>query len=104
LDEQRWRRLLAERGTTLEAELQLEDEVVRAVRLAVGRNIEQLVPFLNDGQSEIRAAVARALGQYPARAAELLPQLQAAEARETADDACKALRLSLAKLRGTRAE
>jgi len=104
LDEQRWRRLLAERGTTLEAELQLEDEVVRAVRLAVGRNIEQLVPFLNDGQSEIRAAVARALGQYPARAAELLPQLEAAEARETADDARKALRLSLAKLRGARAQ
>jgi hypothetical protein len=104
LDEQRWRQLLAERGTTLEAELQREDEVVRGVRLAVGRSIEQLAPFLGDSQSEIRAAVARAFGQYPARAAELLPYLQAAESRETADDARNALRLSMAKLRPARAE
>lgn len=98
-DEQRWRQLLAERGTTLEAELQREDEVVRGVRLAVGRAVERLAPFLDDSQSEIRAAVARALGQYPARAAELLPLLRAAEARETASDAREALRLSLTKLR-----
>jgi hypothetical protein len=104
LDEQRLRQLLAERGTTLEAELQREDEVVRGVRLAVGRSIEQLAPFLGDSQSEIRAAVARAFGQYPARATELLPHLQAAESRETADDARNALRLSMAKLRPARAE
>jgi hypothetical protein len=99
LDEQRWRQLLAERGTTLEAELQREDEVVRAVRLAVGRDVEQLLPFLDDSQSEIRAAVARALGQFPARATELLPALEAAEASESAADAKEALRQSLAKLR-----
>ena len=103
LDEQRWRQLLADRGTTLEAELQREDEVVRAVRIAVGRAVEQLAPFLSDSQSEIRAAVARALGQYPARASELLPQLEAAEAHETATDAREALRLSLAKLRTAQA-
>jgi hypothetical protein len=97
-----WRRVLAERGTTLEAELEREDQVVRAVRLAVTRNIELLVPHLGDGQSEVRAAVARALGQYPDRAAELLPALESASARETASDAREALRLSLAKLRGQR--
>jgi len=102
-DEQHWRQLLAERGTTLEAELQREDEVVRCVRLAVGRSIERLAPFLDDRQSEIRATVARALGKYPARAAELLPLLEAAEARETANDALTALRLSLAQLRAGRA-
>lgn len=99
LDEQRWRQLLAERGTTLEAELEREDEVVRGVRLAIGRGIEQLLPFLKDSQSEIRAAVARAAGQFPARAAELLPALEAAEATETAADAKEALRQSLTKLR-----
>ncbi|HEX2875417.1 MAG TPA: hypothetical protein VHP33_29400 [Polyangiaceae bacterium] len=99
LDEQRWRELLADRGTTLEAELQREDEVVRGVRLAIGRGVEHLLPFLNDSQSEIRAAVARTLGQFPARAAELLPALEAAEASETAADAKAALRQSLAKLR-----
>jgi hypothetical protein len=102
-DEQRWRQLSTERGTTLEAELQREDEVVRAVRLAVGRSVEQLVPFLDDSQSEIRAAVARAFGQFPARADQLLPHLEAAETRETADDARSAVRLSVAKLRASRA-
>lgn len=99
LDERRWRQLLAERGTTLEAELEREDEVVRGVRLAIGRGVEQLLPFLNDSQSEIRAAIARAAGQFPARAAELLPALEAAEATETAADAKEALRHCLSKLR-----
>jgi hypothetical protein len=103
-DEQRWRQLLAERGTTLEAELQREDEVVRGVRLAVGLRIEQLAPFLDDSQSEIRAAVARAFGQFPERAAQLLPHLDAAASRETADDARTALRLSIAKLHAARGD
>ncbi len=104
LEEQRWRELLAERGTTLEAELQREDDVVRDVRLAVGRNVQLLLPYLSDSQSEIRAAVARALGQYPGRADELRPALEAAEVREVASDARDALRLSLAKLRAAGAE
>ena len=99
LDEQRWRKLLAERGTTLEAELEREDAVVRGVHAEVGRAVQLLVPYLTDSQSEIRAAVARALGQYPARAAELLLPLAAAEASETASDAREAMRKSLAKLR-----
>jgi hypothetical protein len=99
LDEQRWRKLLAERGTTLEAELEREDAIVRSVRTEVGRAVQLLVPYLTDSQSEIRAAVARALGQYPARAAELLIPLAAAEASETASDAREAIRKSLAKLR-----
>jgi len=99
LDEQRWRKLLAERGTTLQAELEREDASVRSVRSEVGRAVHLLLPYLTDGQSEIRAAVARALGQYPARAAELLPPLEAAAARETASDAREAMRQSLAKLR-----
>ncbi len=99
LDEQRWRKLLAERGTTLEAELEREDAVVRGVHAEVGRAVQLLVPYLTDSQPEIRAAVARALGQYPARAAELLLPLAAAEASETASDAREAMRKSLAKLR-----
>ena len=99
LDEQRWRKLLAERGTTLEAELEREDAIVRSVRNEVGRAAHLLVPYLTDGQSEIRAAVARALGLYPTRGAELLLPLQAAEAVETASDAREAMRKSLSQLR-----
>jgi len=98
-DEQRWRQILAERGTTLEAELQKENEIVQAVELEVGRSALLLLPYLNDSQSEIRAAVARALGRQPSREKQLIPALETAEARETAADARDAIRLSLAKLR-----
>jgi len=104
LDEQSWRRVLAERGTTLEAELEREDELVRRVRLEVGRGVHLLAPHLNDSQSEIRAAVARAVGHHPTRAAELIPLLKAAETRETAADAKDAIRLSLARLRAAPSE
>jgi len=100
LDPQSWRKMLAERGTTWEIELQREDEIVRGVQRAVGRGVHLLLPYLNDSQSEIRAAVARAVGRQAARAADLIPMLEAAEARETAPDAKDALRSSLAKLRG----
>ena len=97
-DEQRWRQILSARGATLEAELSREEATVRSVQAEVARRVQLLVPHLADGQSEIRAAVARALGQVTARAAELLPALEAAEARETATDARDAMRLSIAKL------
>ena len=98
-NEQRWRQLLAERGTTLEAELRIEDEIVHGVETEVGRQLQLLIPFLNDGQSEIRAAVARALGRQTSQARALLAPLLAAEARETASDARDALHRSLTKLR-----
>lgn len=104
LDEHSWRQVLAERGTTLEAELEREEELVRRVRLEVGRGVHLLAPHLSDSQSEIRAAVARAVGHHPARARELIPLLEAAVARETAADAKEALRLSLARLRNAPSE
>jgi HEAT repeat protein len=104
LDEQRWRKILVERGTTLEAELQREEQIVNSVQLEVGRAVRLLVPHLSDGQSEIRAAVARALGRQTARAQELIPVLEAAEAAETATDARDAVRLSLARLRSLGSE
>ena len=98
-DERRWRQILAERGTTLEAELRIEDEIVQSVAHEIGRGVELLLPYLSDNQSEIRAAVARALGHQRAHAARLIPELAAAEANETASDARDALRRSLAQLR-----
>lgn len=97
-DEQRWREILAQRGTTLEAELQKEEEIVQAVEREVGRSVELLLPYLNDTQSEIRAAVARALGRQNRNVRPLILALQAAEQRETATDARDAIRLGLAKL------
>jgi hypothetical protein len=101
VDEQRWRKILAERGTTLEAERDREDRIVRMVHAEVGRAVHLLLPHLSDGQSEIRAAIARALGMHPRRAGELLPALEAAEARETADDAREAVRQSIVMLRAS---
>jgi len=97
--EPHWRKLLAERGTTLEAELGIEAELVHSVQVEVGKRAQLLVPFLNDSQSEIRAAVARALGRQTAQASALIPELLAAEARETASDARAALQHSLTRLK-----
>jgi hypothetical protein len=98
VDDARWGKILAERGTTLEAEREREERIVRMVHAEVGRALQLLIPYLHDGQSEIRAAVARALGLHGERAAELLPVLTGAEARETAGDARDALRQSIAML------
>jgi len=98
-DEQRYRELFAQRGTTLEAELEQEGRVLRAVQAEIGRRALSLVPFLGDSQSEIRATVARALGLQTAHAAALIPELTAAWARETAPDAQEAMRQSLEQLR-----
>ena len=102
-EEQRFRELFAERGTTLEAELEQEARILRGVQSEVGRGVQLLVPFLSDGQSEIRAAVARALGRQMVRAAELIPALAAAEATETAADVRDAMRRSLEQLRAVSA-
>jgi len=102
LDEQSWRAVLAERGTTWEAELEREDEMVRSVQRELGRGVQLLAPHLNDSQSEVRAAVARALGHQLPHAAELVPILEAAESREGAADAREAMRSSLVKLRAAR--
>lgn len=104
IDEQRWRKILGERGTTLEAERAREERIVRMVHAEVGRAAHLLLPYLSDSQSEIRAAVSRALRLYPERAAELLPALEAAEARETANDAREAVRQSIAMLRAARSD
>ena len=104
IDEQRWRKILGERGTTLEAERAREERIVRMVHAEVGRAAHLLLPYLSDSQSEIRAAVSRALRLYPERAAELLPALEAAEARENANDAREAVRQSIAMLRAARSE
>src|SRR5262249_23491485 len=79
VDQQRSSQLLAARGATLEAELLREEQVVERVRDAVGRSVLLLLPHLADGQSEIRAAVARALGGQAEHAAELIAALEAAE-------------------------
>ena len=99
LGEALWRPIVAERGTTLEQELALEERVVSEIAAEVGRSVQLLVPYLSDSQSEIRAAVARALSWQPARAAELVRALEGVEARETASDARDAIRLALARLR-----
>jgi hypothetical protein len=104
LDEQSWRQVLAARGTTWEAELEREDELVRQVRLEIDRGVHLLMPYLRDSQSEIRAVVARAASHHPHRATELIPLLEAAAASETAPDAKEAIRMSLAKLRAATSE
>lgn len=102
IDEEHWRRILTERGTTLEVERLREERVVSRVHDEIGRALQLLLPFLNDGQSEIRAVVARALSRHVERRDAILPPLEAALASESADDALEAFREAIAALRGGR--
>jgi hypothetical protein len=92
---------LSERGGSLELELAREQELVERVRAALGRGMSQLLPYLGDNQSEIRAAVARALGYQAKHAAELLPALERAAQGESVPGARDAMRQSIALLRAS---
>lgn len=100
IDEERWRQILSGRGTSLEAERLSEARVLRHVHDELGRHLQLLLPFLRDGQSEIRAAVARALSRHPNQRDTALPALEAALTNETAADAFEAINEAVAALRG----
>jgi hypothetical protein len=95
--ESTWRKILGERGQSLENELEREATEIQAVRLAICAGLAHLIPYLRDSEPEIRRSVAVALGNYPEYAAISVPALQAAAASETDEDALVSIRESIEK-------
>lgn len=93
-----WRKILDEQGQTLEGELKRERAEIDAVRQAASVGLPHLVPYLKDGESEVRRLVAVALGNYPEHIAISLPALEVAEALESEKAVRQALRKSRARL------
>lgn len=60
-----WRRILAEKGETLESELVRERLLTDQVRSEAAKGLYLLTPFLFDNDPEVRMSVAEALGAFP---------------------------------------
>jgi hypothetical protein len=73
---------------------------VAAVRRAVSAGLRHLLPYLTDGEPEMRMSIAEALGNYPEHAEWSLPAVEAALETETEDEVLEALGQSRDRLGG----
>jgi len=99
-DQQTWRAILAKDGRDLQTEMTKEVQWVQAARQAVGVEIELLYPYLNDEDATVRWSLAKAFAQFPNRAVETIPLLEAALAKETAPYTRQEIQVTLAVLKG----
>ena len=97
-DETLWRKILLERGKTLEDELERERSVSALVRRAIATGLPRLIPYLHDSEPEVRRLIALALGNYREHASVSLPALTARESSESDAEARLAMRESIARL------
>ncbi len=74
--EEMWRRILSERGRSLDEELAEGEATEQAVHAAVSESLGHLVPYLNDVEHQL--PVAHALGRFPEHASWLVPAIDAA--------------------------
>jgi hypothetical protein len=93
-----WRKILGEKGKTLEAELERERAEIASVRRAASTGLPHLTQYLRDSEPEIRRLVAVALGNYPEHASVSLPALEAAYSSESDEEVRAALQESKARL------
>lgn len=93
-----WRKMLGEKGKTLEEEMEREHAEITSVRRAASKGLPHLIPYLRDDEPEIRRLVAVALGNYPEHAGVSLPALAAAEASESDEEVLAAVKESKARL------
>jgi len=92
-----WRKILGEKGKTLEGELEREAAEINAVRRAASAGLRHLLPYLSDSEPEIRRSVAAALGNYPEHGDWAMPAIEAALATETDEEVREALAESKAR-------
>ena len=98
-----WRKILSEKGMSLEDELAREADEIQSVRRAASAGLRQLLPYLIDADAEIRRSVATALGNYPEHMGWSLPAIEAAVESERDEEVVDALAGSFARLSGHRA-
>lgn len=93
-----WRKLLAENGRELEAEVAKELAWVKAARDAVGKRLSLLYPYLGDKDETVRWTMARVLGFYPERTSEIIAVLQQALVSERKEYIQKEIQETMTKL------
>jgi len=90
-----WRKILAEQGTSLEAKLEQERNIVTAVRHEVAQGLHLLIPALQAEEAEIRGTAASALQFYPAEKHRTMEPLKTALEVELDDEVREYMRKSL---------
>lgn len=83
---ERWQQILANKGKTLESELEKERAVKEAVRLEAVKALPMLVPFLSSHEPQVRSSVASAFAAYPDQRERYLPLLEVALTDETDEE------------------
>jgi hypothetical protein len=101
IGETTWREILSERNVELDAQLEVERGWVQAVREEVEPHLGLLYEFLDDEESELRKAIADALGSFPQRSVDHLESLQAALQRERDEDVRQSMQVAIEKLEST---
>lgn len=74
--EERWRRILAQQGRSLDQELAEAEATEQAIHAAVSAGLRHLVPYVNDVEHQL--PVAQVLGRFPEHASWLVPAIEAA--------------------------
>lgn len=80
--EEMCRRLLGQRGTSLEVELEKEAAWMDALHRAVSAGLRNLLPYLSNTEG-LAAMVADVLGDYPEHSSWIVPEIDAALASES---------------------
>ncbi len=93
--EKTWRKLLSEKGKSLESEVKREAAATDSVRRAAAARLLDLLPYLRDPEPENRRAIAEAFGQYPEFKNVTLPELRKAAFAETEEEVEEALAESI---------
>lgn len=96
--EEHWREWLAKQGLDLDTELAREADEVAACKAAVGRELEQLYPYVLDADPHVRQAIAEIFAQFPERSLETRPLLTDALALEENMYAKQAIQITLTLL------
>lgn len=89
---------LAREGRDFDQELVESRGYASATKVAVGRELPLLYPYLTCEEAEIRRSVASALKNFPGRAPKTLPLLQAAVRSEADAEAKQAMEEAIAVL------
>jgi HEAT repeat protein len=94
-----WKKIMAEQGKSLDAEIQREAAETLAVRRAISARLPELLPYLRDPDPELRRAMADALSYYPEHSAITVPALQEVAAIEADDSVWEFVADTLKRLR-----
>jgi hypothetical protein len=96
--EKTWRKILSEKGKSLEDEVKREASETNSVRRAAAARLLDLLPYLRDPEPENRRVVAEAFGCYPEYKKRTLPELRKAATAETEEEVQEAIAESIERL------